>query len=134
MVADEVRTLAKRTQSSTVEIEKMIATLQQLVQRSESAMDISLNLSKQMHHSIDSAQTSMVENKKFTDDIRQMVMQIASATEEQMYTVKGVEEATSNISVSAEQLFIDSCDNCSNCESLERDAHKMREDVARFNV
>ena len=134
VVADEVRTLAKRTQASTVEIEKMIATLQQLVKESETAMHTSLNLSDQMNASIASAQSSMVDNKYSMDQIRQMVMQIASATEEQMYTVKGVEEATANISVSAEQLFVDSCDNCSNCENLERDAHKMREDVAKFIV
>lgn len=134
VVADEVRTLAKRTQTSTVEIEKMIRTLQQLVTESEEAMKTSLQLSEQMDNSIAAANHSMQENKVSMDTIRAMVMQIAGATEEQMYTVKGVEDATANISVSAEQLYVDSCENCRNCEELEHDAHQMRQDVAKFVV
>jgi methyl-accepting chemotaxis protein len=68
------------------------------------------------------------------DNIRDMVVQIAGATEEQMYTVKGVEDATRNIHVAAEQLLVDSCENCENCECLEQDAHQMREDVSKFIV
>lgn len=134
VVADEVRTLAKRTQTSTVEIERMILGLQHLVKESEEAMETSSSLSQKMYDAIDQAQTGMEQNKTSMDSIRDMVIQIAGATEEQIATVKGVEDATANISVSAEQLYVDSCTHCSNCESLEQDAHKMRNDVAKFTV
>jgi len=134
VVADEVRTLAKRTQSSTIEIERMINTLQEHVKSSHTATSKSLNLSNTMNSSIKDANNSMSSNKDAMDQIRDMVTQIAGATEEQRYTVKSVEDATRNISVSAEQLLIDSCENCENCECLERDAHQMKEDVAKFIV
>ncbi|MFY8349805.1 methyl-accepting chemotaxis protein [Pseudoalteromonas sp. SSM20] len=134
VVADEVRTLAKRTQQSTVEIGKMIKTLQDLVLRSEQAMEKSLNLTSEMNSSLDTARLSMDRNKQSLDAIRDRVIQIAGATQEQMYTVKEVESATENISVSAEQLFIDSCENSENCHALEIDAQNMKHDVARFTV
>jgi methyl-accepting chemotaxis protein len=134
VVADEVQTLAKRTQQSTVEIGKMIKTLQDLVIRSEQAMEKSLNLTSEMDTSLDTARLSMDRNKQSLDAIRDRVIQIAGATQEQMYTVKEVESATENNSVSAEQLFIDSCENSENCHALEVDAQNMKQDVARFTV
>ncbi|WP_415901572.1 methyl-accepting chemotaxis protein [Neptuniibacter sp. QD29_5] len=134
VVADEVRTLAQRTQSSTVEIESMIETLQQHVTESEVAMQSSLKLSETMNNSIGAANATMQSNKEAMDKIREMVIQIAGATEEQMYTVKGVEDATQRISSSAEQLLSDSCESCRNCECLETQAHQMREDVSKFIV
>lgn len=134
VVADEVRTLAQRTQASTVEIEKMVVTLQKHVLESEQSMQSSLNLSSDMNQSIVSANEIMQSSKDAMDNIREMVIQIAGATEEQMYTVRGVEDATQNISVSAEQLLSDSCESCRNCECLESNAHQMREDVAKFVV
>ncbi len=134
VVADEVRTLAKRTQTSTIEISQTIQSLQKQVADSESAMTKSLDLGNQMEEAIDSAKQSMINNKRSLDSIRDRVIQIAGATQEQMYTVKEVEAATTNISVSAEQLYIDSRETCKNCEHLELDAKQMKQDVSRFTV
>ena len=112
----------------------MISTLQEHVKNSQEAMKKSLNLSSTMKIAISDANTAMLSNKSAMDEIRDMVTQIAGATEEQRYTVKSVEDATCNISVTAEQLLVDSCENCENCECLERDAHQMKEDVAKFIV
>ena len=108
--------------------------MQDLVIRSEQAMEKSLNLASEMDTSLDTARLSMDRNKQSLDAIRDRVIQIADAKQEPMYTVKEVESATENISVSAEQLFIDSCENSENCHALEVDAQNMKQDVARFTV
>ena len=134
VVADEVRTLAQRTQNSTVEIERMVETLQANVSESERAMQSNLELTTSMNDSINTASNTLQDNKQAMDEIRGMVIQIAGATEEQMYTVKGVEDATHSITAAAEQLLADSNESCRNCESLESNAHQMREDVSKFIV
>ena len=83
VVADEVRTLASRTQSSTEEIQVMIERLQAATKKSVSSMDISSSqavkseeLSHQTFELLDKMDNSI-------SDVHQMTLQIATASEEQ---------------------------------------------------
>lgn len=83
VVADEVRSLAKRTQESTSEIEKIIDGLQKSSMEVNDSMDESqLALQKTIEES-SNASTALTDIQTTIDEISGMNTQIASASEEQ---------------------------------------------------
>ena len=103
VVADEVRTLAQRTQESTTEIEQMITRLQSGVDNAVSTM----GASRQM------AENTVVESNKVGDalnhivsavnEIMDMNQQIATAAEEQSNVANEIDRNIVSINTSGEQ-------------------------------
>ncbi|REL36190.1 methyl-accepting chemotaxis protein [Thalassotalea euphylliae] len=92
VVADEVRTLAQRTQESTSEIQHMIEKLQAGAQLSVNAMQgsmDSLDKTVDLSQSSEQAITNIVD---MLSNILSMNDQIASATEEQSVTLQSITE------------------------------------------
>ena len=92
VVADEVRSLASRTQQSTEEINSMIGKLQEGSKSTVAAMETSQTLMGQCVEDTGKTHSALLEAEEAMDAILDMNNMIASATTEQESVVNGVSE------------------------------------------
>jgi len=97
VVADEVRTLAQRTQESTQEIEQIVGKFQKEAQDAYSAVDASQEAVAETVSLSDTLSQELSHISSVVKDIRDMSDQIAAAAEEQVQTNGEVSQRTANI-------------------------------------
>jgi len=97
VVADEVRTLASRTQESTQDIQTMLQRLQQGVKEAVTAMNTSCDSARTTVETTEGAGKTLDEIKDAVSNITRMAIQIAAAAEEQS-------EVTEDINRNLEQI------------------------------
>ncbi|TRX73927.1 methyl-accepting chemotaxis protein [Pseudomonas mangiferae] len=134
VVADEVRSLAQRTQQSTAEIQQMIERLQRGARDAAGAMDQGQQRARQTLEDAGEADTALRSIGEAVDTIMNMNTQIASATEEQTSVAHEINRNLVNIRDVAQstQEAVNHIDQSS--QALAQIVSRLRELTNRFRV
>ncbi|MDH5446217.1 MAG: methyl-accepting chemotaxis protein [Gammaproteobacteria bacterium] len=134
VVADEVRTLATRTQSSTDEIRVMIERLQAGTERSVEAMNTSQELSKESVAQAEAAENTLRAITTLISTINDMNTQISTATEEQTAVATEINRNVENINRAAEEVTNTIKETTSSSQELTQLAQELSKQLSYFKV
>ncbi len=134
MVADEVRSLAQRTQASTAEISKMIEVLQERTAEAGSAMQLSrqqmqesVELAREAGSSIDSINGAVTQ-------ITDMNTLIATATEQQNAVTEELNRSIVKIHTAADENAQGAQQTAQACVELSKLANTLHHMTQRFTL
>ena len=134
VVADEVRTLASRTQESTQDIQSMIEKLQN---QTKAAVNIMINSQKQAETNVSHAEKAGQSLETITESvnvINEMNIQIASAAEEQTAVSDEINRNVINIKDSANHTMAGAQEITDASDSLEQLSNNLSALVKKFDV
>ena len=134
VVADEVRTLASRTQQSTGEIENMIAQLQKEAHDAVNAVKTSRECSEQSVHNAATAGDSLLTITRAITEINDMNTMIASAAEEQSAVTEEINKNIVSIREAAEQTTEGAAQTTTSSEELSKLAVELQHLVEQFKT
>ncbi|MGL4270268.1 MAG: methyl-accepting chemotaxis protein [Plesiomonas sp.] len=132
VVADEVRTLAQRTQDSTAEINKIIDMLQSRAAEAGQAMQVSR---QQMHTSVEQARNAGATIRQINQAVVQisdMNTQIASATEQQNSVTEELNRSIVTIHNASDEVAQGSNQTAQACAELSQLAIHLQQVTNRF--
>ncbi|WP_020209421.1 methyl-accepting chemotaxis protein [Gilvimarinus chinensis] len=134
VVADEVRTLASRTQESTEDIQKMLAQLQTGVQSAVTAMNYSNEMTGEAVQAANDGGESLVNIRDAVSSITNMAIQIASAAEEQSSVTADIDKNLVEINQLAMNTSDDAAKTANASRELSTLSQNLRDLVGSFRV
>ena len=134
VVADEVRSLAQRTQKSTEEISDMIERLQKGANESVSVMQESTAMSNMSMEKAQDAMDSLNRIVEGITSISEMTSQIATASEEQTSVTDELNASITRIADQGQEAAKSASENDVYSGHIETIGHHLKEKVSRFRV
>ncbi|WP_161806760.1 methyl-accepting chemotaxis protein [Pseudomonas syringae] len=134
VVADEVRNLAKKTQDSTVSIQKMIANLQSGSERAAASMQETLGKAQEGASNVVRAGELLEEIAEGIATISDRNIQVASAAEEQSLVAEEIHRNVNDINALVIQVSAGAEQTAVTSRELARLAEQQQGLVGRFKV
>ncbi|EKB22390.1 methyl-accepting chemotaxis protein [Aeromonas veronii] len=134
VVADEVRTLAKRTQDSTSQINGIISELQERANEAGATMQQSQTMMVETVTTAREAGASISEISSAVSSISHMNIQIATATEEQGAVSEELNRNVVNISNASEEVAAGAKQMSQACHDLNHLATQLQDVVRKFRI
>lgn len=134
VVADEVRTLASRTQDSTSEIQRIIEQLQKGAEKSVEAMNLGV---VQAENGVEKTQQVAATFLEVTQNVEQIVNgaeQVSSAVDQQSQLVENIESHTESIAKGADEVMQGAQDAAQAGKNLLQLADNLSKQLAKFTL
>ena len=134
VVADEVRTLAQRTQDATSEIHKLIQTLQESTHFSVEAMRASKEYSEKSVTKSEETTTALREIISAIDYLNNINTQIATATEQQSHVTAEVNEKINLIASQSDMTYENTAESFKHVEHLASITDQLKRRVNEYKI
>jgi len=134
VVADEVRSLAQRTQSSAQEIETLVTSLQRSAGDSVSAMESSTTMASNTLKRAEATGATIERIARAVEDIKQYNSQIATASEQQTSVAEEINQNITSIRDVTDQSAASSNQTASSSSELARLGSDLQNLVSRFRL
>ncbi len=134
VVADEVRTLASRTQESTQEIEEMISRLQAGVRDSVAVMQVAVEKGQEGSEQVGRTLTALDTILQAVNTMSDMNSQIATAAEEQTAVANEINQNILNINEQGVTTAADAEAARKACETLADFSNRLQDLLQRLDI
>ncbi|OOF26402.1 hypothetical protein BZJ19_04535 [Salinivibrio proteolyticus] len=134
VVAEEVRTLANRTQESTESIREKIAALRQETQSAVSDMDATNQTVEQCVNYCQQNNAALIDIANMVTEINEMTSHIATATQQQTQVTQEISESITDIAQSAESVSQKTQDTVETVVSLGQRSQRLANTIDHFTT